>query len=335
MTNNLPAVSVVMVVHNAGEFLAPAVRSVLGQDWQDLEVILFDNGSTDEAVEALLTAVNDPRMRVWRESVNHGIVEATNRATALARGCFVAVMDHDDVALPTKISRQVAWLENHPEAGGVGARTRLIDHAGRELGGDFTLEAAEEYRAFTAFSQSANFGSHLFRRDVIAAFPRRGLFPFSSDFDFVARAVEQRPIVALPEVLFQYRVHPGQTTQIRRREQRAAEGIIRILTAKRRAGEIEPITQAKGWLEEIQTAGDAAAILRACSRRCLACNLPYLAAYHARRSLGAAPGPGNLAAAILLCLRAMSANPRTAAASANLFLRGPLAALRLNPWPRR
>ena len=176
MNATAPTVSVVMTVHNAGRFLAPAVGSVLAQGWRDLELVLLDNASTDGALDALRTAERDPRLRVFHEEKNLGIAAGTNRALAHARGRFVAVMDQDDLALPAKLTRQVAWLEAHGEAGGVAARTALIDEAGKEIGGDFTLHEPAEYRAFTAFSQAANFGSHLFRREVLEAFPRREEF---------------------------------------------------------------------------------------------------------------------------------------------------------------
>ena len=91
-------------------------------------------------------------------------------------------------------------------------------------------------------------------------------------------------MAALPEVLFHYRVHPGQTTQVRRHEQLAAEGAIRILTALRRHGRVELLSEARTWQTEFLAAGHAAAQHRAVARRCLALGLPVLATYHAPTS---------------------------------------------------
>lgn len=333
--NAAPAVSVLMTVHDAGPFLEPAVRSVLTQEWRDLELVLIDNASQDDAVDRLCAGERDPRLRVFREPTNRGIAGGTNRAAAVARGRWIAVMDHDDIALPAKLARQVTWLEAHPEAGGVAARTELIDDTGRKIGGDFTLHEAGEHRTFTAFSQAANFGSHLFRRKVVEAFPRREEFPFNSDFDFVARVAERWPVAALPEVLFRYRVHPGQTTRVHRVEQLAAEGVIRILTALRRSGQAEPIERALAWQKELLATPEPASIQRACARLCLALDLAPLAAYHARRSIGATPGWSALAKGFPLCLRAMRTDRRHAALCARLFFRGPLRTYGLHPWPSR
>ncbi len=318
-----PAVSVLMTVHNAGRFLAPAVRSVLAQTRSDFELLILDNASTDGAVPALAAAGLDPRIVLERAAGNLGIAAGTNRLAARARGRFVAVLDHDDELAPEKLARQVAWLEAHPAAGGVAARTELIDADGRGRVGDFTLPDAAEYRVFTAYSQAANFGSHLFRREWFERFPRREAFPFSSDFDFVARVAEATDIGVIPETLFRYRVHGAQTTQRRRPEQVADEVLIRILAARRRAGLAEPWAETSGWRTRLAAATPGAIWLRAAAL-CRELGLPELASYHARRAAGAG-SPIRALATALGSLR----HPR----AARLFFTGPLRTHGLHPWP--
>lgn len=335
MTTVSPMVSIVMTAHNAGRYLRPAVRSVLAQTHRDLELILWDDASSDGAVESVLASERDPRIRFFRAESNQGIPAAINQAFEQARGRFVAIMDQDDLAGPDKISRQVDWLLANPEAGAVAARTALIDPEGKEIGGDFTLHTPEEHRAFTAYSQAACFGSHLFRREVVAAFPRRKGFPFSSDFDFIARVQERWSVTALPEVLFHYRIHPGQTTQQRRCIQFADEGVIRILTALRRRGEIEPLDEVPLWQARLRACTSAPAIHLACAELCLQRRLPVLASYHLRRALGVAQSLHDRLASLRNWLEAMRQPGASTAASMRIFLRGPLKTLRLEPWPPR
>jgi len=320
-------VSVLMVTWNGGSLLGPSVAAVLGQTWRDLELILVDNGSTDGAVETL-AAQPDARLRIIRPGRNLGIAAGTNLAMSHARGRYLAVVDHDDLMRPEKLARQVAWLEAHPLHGGVASRARLIDRDGADKGPEFTLHNADEHRTFTQFSQAANFGTHLFRREVLAALPRREAFPFSSDFDFVARAVERWPVTALPEVLFDYRIHPGQTTQRRRREQIVAECMIRVLTWRRRAGLPENLGEVTRELGDVLAAlPEAAAIYRACIAYCRKRDMPLLAAYHARKLLGVSRHPMDW-------LRGFRAGAFEADPEATkVFWRGPLAAYRLRPWP--
>lgn len=320
-----PAVSVLMTVHNAGRFLAAAVRSVLAQTRPDFELLILDNASTDGAVATLAAEGPDPRIAVERADENLGIVTGTNRLAARARGRFVCVLDQDDELSPEKLALQVAWLEAHPVAGGVAARTELIDEDGRAIGSDFTLPDAAQYRVFTAYSQAATFGSHLFRREWLERFPRRDAFPFSSDFDFVARVAEVTEIDVRPEVLFRYRVHCAQTTRRRRPDQVADEVLIRILTARRRAGPAEPWAEVSGWRERLAAATPGAIWLRAASL-CRELGLPELAAYHARRAAGAGRPFRALAVAC-----GVLHDPR----AARLFFTGPLRTHGLHPWPPR
>lgn len=318
-----------MTTHNGGEFLHPAVRSVLAQTRRDWELILVDNASTDGAVDALVAKVRDERVRVFRPGRNLHIAEGTNFAHAQSRGRYLAVVDHDDLAQPDRFERQVGWLDAHADYGGIASRTRLVDEADRSIGMDFTLLEADEHRVFTQFSQAANFGSHLFRRELFDRFPRRPAFPFSSDFDFVARANEAWPVAALPEVLFHYRMHARQATQRHRREQIAAECAIRVLTARRRAGRPENFEAMAAWLAATSAgAADAAAIYRAALTLCRAERWEMLAVYHARKLLSVARGPADVAMA---CRQAFAAM-RTGAGRSQLmrfFFRGPLRTFQL------
>jgi glycosyltransferase involved in cell wall biosynthesis len=104
-------VSVLMPAHNCVRFVAQAVDSVLSQDYQPLELIVVDDGSTDGTAE-LLAGYGD-RVRLLRQT-NRGPAAARNRALSVARGDLVAFIDGDDVWLPGKLSAQVAYLRAYP-----------------------------------------------------------------------------------------------------------------------------------------------------------------------------------------------------------------------------
>jgi glycosyltransferase involved in cell wall biosynthesis len=123
-----PAVSVLMSVHNGAPLVAAAVASVLGQSDGNLELIVVDDGSTDATAE-VLAAVADPRLRVQRQA-HTGLTRALNRALAVARGPLVARLDADDVALPERLARQLAFLAAHDEVGLLGTAAREEDPGG-------------------------------------------------------------------------------------------------------------------------------------------------------------------------------------------------------------
>jgi glycosyltransferase involved in cell wall biosynthesis len=106
-----PLVSILCVTYNQREFVAETVAGMLAQDYPNLEAVIADDGSTDGTVELLRTlTAGDPRFTVVA-GVHAGITANSNRALARCRGRYVAVMGGDDVMLPGKIARQVAWME--------------------------------------------------------------------------------------------------------------------------------------------------------------------------------------------------------------------------------
>ena len=114
-----PRVSVFIPVYNREAYVGAAIESVLRQSFQDFEILLIDDGSTDLSVE-VLRSYDDRRIRVVRNERNLGQPETRNRGLALARGQYVAMLDSDDVARPDRLSRQVAFLDRHQDCVEVG-----------------------------------------------------------------------------------------------------------------------------------------------------------------------------------------------------------------------
>lgn len=106
-------VSVVIPVYNKEAFISNSVSSVLNQDYEDLEVIIVDDGSTDNSI-GVLDAFTDQRIRIFTQT-NRGAAAARNLGIAKASGDWVAFLDADDEWLPTKLSEQVTTLNHHPD----------------------------------------------------------------------------------------------------------------------------------------------------------------------------------------------------------------------------
>ena len=101
-----PRVSVIIPTDNRAKFIGEAVASALGQDYQDIEVIVVDDGSTDETKDVLAT-FRDQRLVIAHQD-NAGPSRARNRALAMARGEYITFLDSDDYYLPSKVGTQVA-----------------------------------------------------------------------------------------------------------------------------------------------------------------------------------------------------------------------------------
>jgi glycosyl transferase family 2 len=113
-----PLVSVLLPVYNGAAFLKEAIDSVLLQTYRHWELLIIDDGSHDDSAQ-VIHAFNDPRIRFYQQT-NQGLAATLNRAILLAQGAYLARQDQDDVSLPERIEKQVAFLETHQACGMVG-----------------------------------------------------------------------------------------------------------------------------------------------------------------------------------------------------------------------
>jgi glycosyltransferase involved in cell wall biosynthesis len=209
-----PVLSVIMPVFNAGIFLRPALESVLTQTLADFELLLVDDGSTDGS-RALLAEQRDPRIRVRLNERNLGVAATRNRALAEARGEFVAFLNHDDVALPERFARQVAFLRAHPAVTILGTAIETFDGEGHRLPAT-TLPANDvEIRWMGLLECPVRQSALMVRREFLGRAELRydPEYRAHSDYDFVMRAVHAGVAANLPEVLTHYRRHPGSLSQ--------------------------------------------------------------------------------------------------------------------------
>lgn len=160
---SIPQVSVLMTLYNKGPYVEDAVRSVLASTFTDLELLVVDDGSTDEGPQ-VVEAIDDPRLQMLRAERNTGRPAAANRGYDAARGEFVAVLDADDVMFPERLERQVAFLREHPEVGAVGS-SLLVPGARDELWS--WARDDEEARGLMLFGDPICYGTAMFRRSVL------------------------------------------------------------------------------------------------------------------------------------------------------------------------
>jgi glycosyltransferase involved in cell wall biosynthesis len=129
-TADAPAVTAIMTVYNGLPLVEQAVDSLLGQEFQDFELVIVDDGSTDGTAEVLAQHA-DPRIRLVRRG-HAGRAAALNHAVGLARGRYLANLDADDVALPGRLALPARFLDEHPEVAVVGSAVQPF--VGQEAG---------------------------------------------------------------------------------------------------------------------------------------------------------------------------------------------------------
>ena len=209
MTNQAPTVSVVLSVRNGGSDLPRALDTILKQSFSDFELIAINNGSTDGTRE-FLDQIGDPRVQAYHQE-DMGLAAALNRGLSLARGRYIARQDHDDLADPTRIAKQVAFLDAHPDHALVGTRAAIW--VGDTPSGRFHDHPTEdaELRFSLLFNNYFVHSSVMMRK---AALDEVGMYAIDrsrqppEDYELWSRIARRFRIANLPERLTIYREVP-------------------------------------------------------------------------------------------------------------------------------
>lgn len=128
-----PKVTIGIPAFNASRFLSFAIRSILKQTFQDWELIITDDGSTDNTVK-IAQRFNDPRIRIIFDGQNRGISFRLNQQLAMAQGKYFARMDADDIMFPDRLATQVEYMEAHPEIDITSGGAIIIDDDNKIIG---------------------------------------------------------------------------------------------------------------------------------------------------------------------------------------------------------
>ena len=211
----MPRVTVAIPLHNGAAFIGHAIRSVLAQTFEDLEIVVADDGSDDDG--GAIVASFGPPVRLIQ--VRHGNTQATrNAAIAASDSEFVALLDQDDTWWPDKLARQLACLDADPALGLCYTDTRGVDPAGRELAeGHNPLQVPAEWSEALGRLLRLNYiaaSSVLMRRSALERVgPFDPAYHLAGDWDQWLRIAEEFPLAAVPEVLIDYCWHGGNASR--------------------------------------------------------------------------------------------------------------------------
>ncbi len=208
---NPPTVSVIIPTYNRAHLIREALESVFSQTYRDYEVIVVDDGSTDNTRE-ILASYRDRIHIVWQE--NQGISAARNRGILLARGKYLAFLDSDDRWLPEKLERQVSYLDQNSYMGLVSS------HLWRyEIGKEKERERVPRSigRSFGELVTGPNFidtSTVVIRKrciEVVGNFDES--MPAAEDWELWVRIAKRFGIHCMEDILAEHRWHPANTTK--------------------------------------------------------------------------------------------------------------------------
>jgi glycosyltransferase involved in cell wall biosynthesis len=214
----MPKVSVVMTAYNAMAYLPQTMETLLWQSFTDFELLLINNGSTDNIVE-WVTQLGDPRIKLISQE-NRGIPGGLNRGIAHAQGEYITFLDADDLWDPTKLEKQVRVLDENPEVGLVYNWVTLIDEHSRDMGGLIHRHSIVKFHA------EGDVRKQILEQDIIgcgsSAMVRRvcfeevGVFDpsftIAADWDMWVRIGLRYRFKVIKEPLTYYRKHSNSMT---------------------------------------------------------------------------------------------------------------------------
>jgi glycosyltransferase involved in cell wall biosynthesis len=219
-------VTVLMPVHNAMPYLPAALDSVLRQKCKNFRLIIVDDGSTDGSFE-FLTSVRDPRISLLRNERNLGLASSLNRGIALVKSEYLARMDADDISLPDRLERQMAYLDRHQDIGACG--TDIIPFSGTDLLEAYIYPRSHQQIApRLLFFNSMPHASSMLRVNVLrmTGMQYRDTFRHAEDYDLWWRFTKVARVATIAAPVYLYRQHPGSVSARYRVQQ--IEGEMRI-----------------------------------------------------------------------------------------------------------
>lgn len=210
-----PLVSVIMPSYNSENYIDEAIESVLEQTYENWELIIIDDASTDRSTEIIKT-YKDKRIRLLCNEINKGISESTNKGIKKSRGKYIALLDDDDIAEKDRLTLQVSYLEMHTEIDILGGRTTLIDKSGDVIDYSGIPRNNPKYIKAVLLFSCMDFwnGTAMIRREFIENFHlyyKNGCYGMQ-DYRFYMESSKVGNISTIPQFVLRHRLHSGSET---------------------------------------------------------------------------------------------------------------------------
>lgn len=224
---HIPALSVVMPTFNAAQYIVGAVNSVLNQTFTDFELLIIDDGSTDNTAEILNKFKVDKRVRIIRNDKNKGLIETLHQGYELSRSPFIARMDADDICNKQRFKLQLDFLKANSEIGIVGGSIRffgnVIPHTFQFPGNHKSIWPAMLFYCPLAHP------AIIFRRELVDKGLMRydSAFTHAEDYHLWSKLLQKVKVANVHEVVLNYRLHDKQVSSDSSSKQYAASVEVR------------------------------------------------------------------------------------------------------------
>lgn len=207
-------VSVIMPLYNASKYLNLTIDSILRQTYTNFELIVVDDCSTDDSYDKV-AAINDKRIKLYRNEENYGIAYTRNRAIDLANGEYIAIMDDDDIAPVYRLKEEVEYLDKETDVIAVCGHCRYIDSKGNDMGKQWNVFSNPYFlNAYMLFSDAVPNSTGMIRKEVIEKNHIKFVDKMfgTEDYRFWAECSLHGYIGSIDKVMMYWRVNHGSET---------------------------------------------------------------------------------------------------------------------------
>lgn len=196
-----------MPVYNAGKYISEAINSILAQTYNDWELIIVNDGSSDNSEEIILSYAADPRIKYSTNAHNKGLIYTRNRMIEMAEGEYIAFLDSDDISMPDRLRLQVDFLDNNKDYALCGTWGETIN-ANNEVINKIHLPVRDEdIKSSLLFISTFIQSSIMICKQILIENPYDIRYPLAEDYELWCRLSKKYKLKNIPEHLTKYRWH--------------------------------------------------------------------------------------------------------------------------------
>lgn len=212
----MPKVTVFMAAYNASQYISKSIQSVLDQSYTDFELLIVNDGSTDDTVK-VIQSFQDPRIRLIDNNQNKGIPYTRNVGVREAKGKYFAILDSDDISQSNRLETQVAHMEKDPDLAVLGSWAKVIDSRGNLTGETLQVhDNPQKINVVLFFENTLVHSSVMMRTDLLRKVGGYPHHEVAQDYGLFCNIAERHKIKNIPEFLVQYRVHSSNISKTKK-----------------------------------------------------------------------------------------------------------------------
>jgi glycosyltransferase involved in cell wall biosynthesis len=212
ITYKTPTITVFMAVFNGARYIKQAISSVLAQSFTDFELLIVNDGSTDNTLE-IIAEFKDSRIRLLHNDGNKGLTYSRNHGLKEAKGKYFAILDSDDIAMPGRLALQFNFMNDNPNVAICGGQAKFIDDDGKEIK-EYLAPVGNNLSYQLAIYNILINSSLMMKTDVMREVGGYREMSPAEDYDLSFRIGLKHQIANLSDQLVAYREHASNTSRV-------------------------------------------------------------------------------------------------------------------------